>query len=591
MSLGMLMNNPIYAGRTIGYLGNLSAYVRGIARVSAEDLGMPRAVPDDRKMDYIWRETFMPHMNTYVMELSYRSIESLYVSPLFRKFINLDKVLKGKPIPSYLPNRMMGSVVNSRSYYLVPDLIERMDIPEMEKKLRALKEKGKSSETQKLLQEQITEARQLAVHLRAYLNPEQYIDKHLLNQQKAITPQEAKILKHQLKRVNRLAVLFKKAEKSAFLSDTLQSLSNPKISVTNRLQYGLSKLVYEVKRQFVQSESAPPALYRKLSPEEHLKKIRKANRSDLQKLHRMINHLARKPEFQNSPFIQSLAGLPEERLHQKLFGDSLKALPRLMMKKGPITAIKAQLRFHKTTQDVVIENVSREILMPLYKSNKNYSPKIAGILQDLIHKRVNLAKMRRAFEGSGFWLKLPLSVFGIFIMYGLVCNSFDAHFIQPLQREVVKARGDSREILVPGYLSVIPGVAAFAATYKLPIIQRLGYIGSLAVSGAIGLGTFLGSASLMFMARLSRPRKNHPNPELSKPAEQESKKEPVQVKPQNRSMQSGFQAPRQSGPQHFTPPQPYAYPAVTQNVYNNPFTAFSTYGTPIQGIQQYNRWG
>jgi hypothetical protein len=60
--------------------------------------------------------------------------------------------------------------------------------------------------------------------------------------------------------------------------------------------------------------------------------------------------------------------------------------------------------------------------------------------------------------------------------------------------------------MMPSYLGMIPGIAAFLALNKLPLMKKLGYFGSFTTSGLVGLTVYAASAFAMFKAITAIPQ-------------------------------------------------------------------------------------
>ncbi len=482
--------NPVMAGRILTQMGNFGSYIRGIARVSSEDFGMPQAVPNDRKIDYLWRDTFMPWANAYVMECTYRWAEKIYVMPQFMKFLELDK-LGLKEVPKSLRGKMMGSIVSSRSYYMVPDLLETSDIPALQAKLKeAVQYSPKNRALHKEIKKEITATQDLAKHLRRIMNTPQYIDKHL-----NLSKEEARLLKKHLGRQERYFSLFNKLDESQVMSNVRKSLKGKN-----------------------QQDSA--------------KILKEASDNALQSLRRRLNMLAKHPATKNSTFIKKLASMNDVQLVRYIKGDSYK------FTRNPIGWLRKFFKGPNYTPEQLVQEVNKHIIFPLFRHEKQVSPATANLFKELGASKLKMVKLAKVFEGSGFWLKLPISIIGVFLMYGLLANTFDAKFLQPYQRQLVKERGTSREMIAPAYLGIIPAAATFMLVSKLPFVQRLGYLGSFALTGFAALSAFVASTAFMFLTRIRGPV-----PEKFK----NDMKKPAPVKPQPSPLGS-FQMTAQNSP-------------------------------------------
>jgi hypothetical protein len=523
--INAMMLNPLMAARTLAQMGNASSWFRGIVRVNSEAFGFPQTVPDKRKMDYAWRDLYMPWANAYAMELTYRLAEQVYVSPNFKKFMDLDKI-GIKEIPAGLSTRMLGSVVNPRSYELVPDLLETRELPALEKKLAHLLKTapGNTAAIQAARQE-VTQMQVLSNHIRKIVNPEQYIDRYLVGTAKTVTPREARVLKSYLRFIDNLSGLFAKANKDQILDVAIQK---------------------------IKAQNLPRA--------KQVELIAKLKDEPLQQLVRRLKDLAKNPLVKDSPFLKELAGLTDAQLIPKI-GKALKP-------------------------EVIIEKINKEIVMPRFIKSKAFTPELGKLMETLAGSKLKQAQLFKVFEGSNFWLKLPLSILGIFLMYGLMANTFDNKFIQPYQREVSKRRGGVREIIPPAFFGILPGAVAFIGVAKLPFVQRLGYIPSFAVAGAAGLAAFFTTAAVGFQYLIRKSAKTNPAPET--PRDIMYTDNPFPLAPGAAKLQPKEEARKAE------PPMPVSQPPQPQmpQAYQNPFQAQpQAYAYSTAGYQPYANYG
>ncbi len=114
---------------------NISYGVRAAARNGT--------TPTDRRLDYNFRDLYMSAFMTVAFELCFRTMDTLYTTPLLAKQLQLNMLAKLyeaklKPqlgskltdinyntLPPVLRDRLVGALVKDKSHYLVPALLEK----------------------------------------------------------------------------------------------------------------------------------------------------------------------------------------------------------------------------------------------------------------------------------------------------------------------------------------------------------------------------------------------------------------------------------------------------------------------------------
>lgn len=529
--------NPTVAGLLDTQLNNVGYFIRGWWRVDGEKIGLPQAIPDKRKMDYLFRDVYMVYVSAYMTELTYRLVEQAYVVPNFIQTLQLNQLKSlysgsGEHIPDFaksmkirniqrelpalLRGHMLGSLVNSRSYYMVPDLLEQH--------ADELRRKG-------VAPSKVLESRLWAHHLRRVLNPEQYLEKFLLGE-KRITPEEGKLLSGHLKQMDDLVGLFKSAKDpikpgEAFamlkqLADQQGSAEakrllaklNGKDEDMARVLKGTSwrNLMGDVRKHGLNNGIKEFNRFKALSSSPVISKIKQQPSEVAQKLFveikQYLEHAAVRPG--NSTFLTRLRHLPSEKaLVSAVQGPSVSEFFKNISKMGVTGAFKHYKSLTMLSSlDEVTAAVRQDVLLPIVKQSRGMESRVTRLFGDLSLSKVSMRKLHKVFEGSGFWLKLPISILSLFLVYGLLANTFDNKYLQPYQREIVKQRGDSTEFAKPGLLGGIPGILTFVGLMKLPFIQKLGYVSSFAVSGLAGLVVYAASTFAMFKQKLAMPRQD-----------------------------------------------------------------------------------
>lgn len=225
-----LLLDPNISSNVATQATQLSYIIRNLARISGEKAGLPQSIPDHRKADYLFRDYYMTFVMTSLMDVSTRIAETRNVMPAQIKLLRLDRLATRyaangihtpklpsffqvknyyRDYPEYVRNHILGYNVNPRSYWLVPELIEKRVIPQM---LQKFEHPSK-----------ITEARLFAHHLRRLFTPEHYVDNFLLANQR-ITAEEAKILKQHIGRFKQFLFAYDNSRKTGDASKLLGML-------------------------------------------------------------------------------------------------------------------------------------------------------------------------------------------------------------------------------------------------------------------------------------------------------------------------------------------------------------------------------
>ncbi len=522
--------NPTINGLLDTQLNNGMYIIRETARINGEDFGLPQAVPDTRKMDYHMRHWFMVFVTAYVTEIAYRLGEKMYVIPNFLKMLGLSNLqakydpakgngihipdfMRGKTVPNFKSNippvlqeHFIGSMVNPRSYELIPDLIKD-HVNLHGKKMSAAEQQ---------------EARLLGHHMKRLLTPERYIDEHLTQVKGGLTREQGDLLKGQLKKMDELANLFKEAIAPPTTKDVPESVrKSAKFAKLTDKQFERAfhgTRWYHRVGDFLRLGAKHD--YDRLH--QQLKRYHKIPHKGAKAFYEALEALAKDEHFKNTTFAQQLKNTNLETLFKELQGHAkptLLAVPNksITPQKNPFVAFSNWITQTKPTKyakaqffDEMLETVQKRIMLPAVEANPKMNKTLLNLFKDLSGNKVNKSQLHRVFEGGRFWLKLPLSILFMFVIYGLLMNSIDAGIIQPMQRAIVEKRGTSKEFLTPGYLGAVPGVAAFLALNKLPFIRNLGYVNGFVAAGLGAFAVYGATTWAMFKAILAKPPKNPP---------------------------------------------------------------------------------
>jgi len=527
-------------------LPQVASWSRGALRNVSEHVGLGISVPKTRKMDYIFRDMLMAITGTYIIENTFKIVEQAYITPNFVRFLKLDKlkdwytphdvhtpdfmrsakIQNLQTMPSAIAERMYGSHINKDSFYLIPDLMEQQTIPALENKLKRLGTppanwrehlseikywfvtKPPMAEAQKELEAKIQHTRFLAHHMRRMVSPEQYIDKYLLASGK-ITPTEAALMQRMIKQANKVAKQFERVQQ--FLQ---KDLKGP--SLSKRVMH----FMFPSMKESAQAKT----------------KALLANNVQAKALVELIHQLSQNPAFnaRKAKFFGPLVSMCDKKLLDEMRGPTFL---RDIFKVGPMRAIN-NTREHQYVPHRIMEAINNEAMVPWIEEAAKNLPRerrelIERLTSGLVKGKINMARLTKVLKSADLYLKIPFSVIAMFVIYGILANNFEAKYLLPFQRHVVRKKGNSRDFMLPGYLCPLPAGAVFYLANKLPFIQKLGHTGSFMVSGFAGLATMFATAWLgfLYMYKHTPPDKSKSKPVVQNPFSQSLQQSPLPAAP------------------------------------------------------------
>lgn len=463
----------------LGYLG------RGFMRVSGEKVMLPKAIPDDRKMDYLFRDFFMTMVMAYTGEMAFRTAESMFVAPMYGQVLNLDKLsqvyaprladgvtanvlaptyldplhgqagklaqLNSHDLPSVLRERMLGTVVdpNTRSYKLIPGLLEEQTLPSMQAELAKLRTNGAAAAQIEALEGKITRTQVFAHHIRRLFAPDEFLDT-LVNMGR-INDADKSSVQTMLKPFKTLRSVIDKLDDPKKAQEFVDVLGQLKPYSTGSATTMIDELLTVPKDQLVHRVKGY-TFWGMFSPSkwDYVKAIKKDG------------------FWQGVKNIMSHRGMSQQGILENLYDNAFKPMVESGIRTGA-------LRHELATLGTVMS-------------------------EDIIKTQA----LKRISQGGSLYVKLPLSLVTIFLANGYLGSWVDNHLVQPWQRKVVKATGNSKIAEWPSYISLIPTIAVFAGLVSLKPIKNLGYVGSVAVSGAAALGTYVASTLGLINISLKR---------------------------------------------------------------------------------------
>lgn len=276
----------------------------------------------------------------------------------------------------------------------------------------------------------------------------------------------------------------------------------------------------------------------------------------LDHLHKNLNF----SEYVSEKLVQRQHITPDEA---KLVNNAVKAMAghvdETMKQHGPLRELSAE--FQEKLANLLKERGDDEALKALHAHP--LKEKLLGLVKEGMESHTTLSLLKRV-QKSGTWPKMASSVILNFIFYGCLANYLDSKALQPWQKKLVAQRGSSEEIVKPGYLGLIPGLAVLVAGLSDKIapkfIQKLGYFNRFAVVGGAALLTYTTSMVAMVKHALSKPPKNKPGNPTAQPPQAKSPTVPVKPAPVATSYTSGSMQEQDDEDDDFRPQQPAPIP-------------------------------
>ena len=437
--MGMLLNtllSPTIANGVLNQQNSISYTIRNVARISGESAGLPRAIPDNRKFDYLWRDFYFVAIMAAFSVIGIKVAETLNVvpsqvkllglntlkdtykstsphQPAVAKLINFDKIPKG--MPPFLRDYFLGDNIKSHSYELVPELLHTKVIPELKKATHISN------------QQTIHEAELIAHHLQRIFSPEDYIDRFLLKEGQ-INKQQAELLKSFIPEVEQHWNTFTEAQNKGDVSK-------------------LKNLLSKAKAQY-SSPHAPSAA-----------------------------------DTRTHWIDQWIEG-SDEALRRKLKGYSLGEVMAKMKKEGYHAGKRLNAEAPILRPDTYLIDFYRNVLKPHVQKLHPNHPQLTGLLKDLVKNRIRAFQVSSVVEASKLRYQTPIGVLLTIGVYGLAASYIDVHYVQPFQDQVVKLRGSAKETQLPVYAGFVAGAAAFGLLMANPLVRKMGHLTSFLVSFA-----------------------------------------------------------------------------------------------------------
>jgi hypothetical protein len=466
----MAINASILYNQIAPPLLNNSANLSYLARAGARN----GTTPEDRRLDYFWRDAFMTVVTAYFFELCGRAVDANYKAPLLTDTLKLNqlaqlyeeqiqqlhkqsggsklspealKKLNYNGLDKFMHHRFMTQQLKTDNFRLVPDLIQHDLRDTLEKSDKKLTGEDQLKNLQ---------AKVLVAHLRRNLNYQQ-----LLEKQGIPTPLAEKVM-HQVNKE-----WYQKVE------EKLRNQAGIEAHDPIPFVPGFVRKFY----QDVKDENKYQAHTNKKS-----NALDKAINEVLDEvLYEMPKGVGVKEYFD-----RALAKFKS----QSSCPDSLKA-----------TEMPARL---KDSGDIL----------------HNIPADARTLLKQAMEARYTQAAIKKVSD-SGEWPKLALMLATNIVYFGVIGNWMDFNVIQPWQKKISDERGGVKELIAPAYGAIIPGALTVAGMFKyvmpkVPMLAKMGPAMQFMVAGTTGLGVFVASSYGMVMARLNHLRQHDQlNPKLN----------------------------------------------------------------------------
>lgn len=493
---------------------------RGFFRISGESLHLspvvPQAVPNSRKMDYAFRDFWLTTLNAFITEFTYRAATSVFVIKAMAKELGLET------LPKDLRKYLIGTGVQARSYSSVPDLLAD----------QALEIKTKDPERAKQLLK-------FESILRDIFQPNHYIEQavktDLRQMAPALSDEAAKKLEETAKKVY--------AEFKSSVCDVLKDPTSANESKIKLFEEYLAKLSHTPginsptlanlvgkKGQFRQSVGfynwpnlffdflfSPFDLFKKQKRQDaFLKKLAYDKYQQSAWSHFLWNPLDFLRTEKRQEIFKTKIGAPNPLVESSFFGKEGIEWFKTLWSSG-FDFGKAHQEFIQTKPFVRAENLRLEALKPwleeealkgingVFKAEQSVAKKLASYVLKASELHLKDLRIKRLSQISGV-PGIVAGLVGSALFMGQFGTWFDTQYIMPLEREVVKLRGDSKEFSTATYMGIAASLVALFGTLAMPPVRKLGYFTSFAIATGASLLAAVAGTFYSFQWLLLQPR-------------------------------------------------------------------------------------
>ena len=460
--------------------------------------------------------TFMSFNQNFAVHL----VDNVYNEPLLNKYLHLGKLnkfYKGplkemhlplgvsaqaaesatfKTIPSFLLKRMLGYMVEPRSFHFIHRISEASDLEAAAAtELKAMKRAGSKTAT---LQQARDRIKLLTHYLHRIFNPRSYVETlHRTN--RGLTAQQAHSVKKYLNTVEQLTNLFDvKSNDISFVG--MQELKrHPIIPANERVNTPLRFIHRHTPNWLFDRLPLRPKPY---TQKEYDKAVKALESSPLKKMMRVIKNLDRDFKGHNNDYLRYLSRLEEVEFLREIKGDGdwMVDVEQALGHKYRSFQFKPQKDLNR-----FLIGFYHRVMKPLIESRHGKNSVETRLFADMLEALV-LGRRIRQIHATSEILRTAFTIVSAFIMYSLVGGFLDNQFILPYQRKITKLRGDTREMQLPLYLGAIPCFAVFLPMRKLFPARGLGRILGYAISATAGMLAYAGSSMYMIHNITKHPR-------------------------------------------------------------------------------------
>lgn len=460
---------------------NNSTNLGYIARAGARN----STTPEDRRLDYFWRDAFMTVVTAYFFELCGRTVDANYASPkmtealklnklaeIYKKQIqemarksgggelNTDSMLKINMtgLDKNLHHRFLTQQLKAPNFGLVPELLKQ-DLNDVLVKSR---NELKGDEALKQIQAEV-----LTSHLQRNLNYQQ-----LLENNGVPTAFAEKVMKE----INE--DLFDKVEEKLRSLASIEKRDNKAgtLHTIRNIFYGI------------------------LDEGKYMKVV----------------------HFGDPDKEEALKKAIQEVVAEKLQGQSNVGVKEYFDKK--LASYQAENGCEERLKQAKMPAKLKEAVDTLH----GLPSEAEKFFTEALHARYTQNTLKK-IKNSGEWPKLALMLATNIMYFGVVGNWMDFNVIQPFQKKISDERGGVKELIAPAYGAIIPGALTVWGMSKfvipkVPMLAKMGPAMRFMVAGTTGMGAYVASSYGLVMARLANLRAkdklNPPKPNNAQPGKQ-----------------------------------------------------------------------
>jgi hypothetical protein len=440
--------------RILSQANNLSYAVRDGYRMGS--------VPEDRKADYMFRHYWMVLNCAMITETGFRATEKFVSFPQITKLLGLNRL---KELYGNDPKFKNIEIQNYRSIEDIPMLRNRLSGSLVkESSAPLIPNLIRDVDLPHATQAEKEQADVLIHHLQKYLN----FDGHngFLTELEKDSPEVVRMVRERLKAL-----------------DTGKSHLG---KIKTMMEPELGKIAQSYRSLFPFSQEAL-AQHAQNNPLKLTEETRKT-------IQTIITWATENKLIPDGALIS---------LQQKLADEKVETIIKAEL--GPLAAALSK------TQEVVKKGVEQlEATV-----EKSLADRVKQLFQEGLNSKTIMSELK-TIQKSSFWPKMLISNVLTLVFYGIIVSMLDVHVVQPWQKKLYEKRGTTNEVVMPTFISTIPGVAGILGVLSDKImpqaIRRMDNLNRFLLASAVGFTAYAGTALFLINRKLKQPPPKPPRP-------------------------------------------------------------------------------